>query len=162
MINQRQRKHIRLPNYDYSSSGAYFITICAKDKQHLFSEIIMTETGTPQPLLTPAGTIAKDQLLKLNDRYPHVSVAHYVIMPDHIHMILHLQSHVDDPAPRADLKAILCAYKSLTTRAIKQQYPQISAVFQTSFFEHVIRNRQDYEEKEQYIRNNPAKWYYER
>ena len=161
-MNQPQRKHIRLPDYDYSSAGAYFITICAKDKQHLFSEITLTEAGIVLPILTLIGKIAEEQLKALTERYPHVSVAHYVIMPDHIHMILHFQSHVDDPAPRADLKAILCAYKSLTTRAIKQQYPQISAVFQTSFFEHVIRNRQDYEEKEQYIRNNPAKWYYER
>ena len=135
---------------------------CAKDKQHLFSEITMTETGVPQPILTELGTIAEDQLLKLNERYPHVSVASYVIMPDHIHLILHIQSRADDLSPRADLKAILCAYKSLTTRAIKQQYPQIDAVFQASFFEHIIRNRQDYEEKIQYIRNNPVKWYYER
>ena len=102
-MNQPTRKHIRLPNYDYSSSGSYFITICAKDKQHLFSEITMTEAGVPQPILTALGTIAEDHLLKLNERYPHVSVASYVIMPDHIHMVLHLQSRMDDMSPRADL-----------------------------------------------------------
>ena len=161
-MNQPTRKHIRLPNYDYSSSGSYFITICAKDKQHLFSEITMTEAGVPQPVLTALGTIAEDQLLKLNERYPHVSVASYVIMPDHIHMVLHLQSRMDDMSPRADLKAVLCAYKSLTTRMIKKQCPHMKTVFQTSYFEHIIRNQQDYEEKIQYIRNNPVKWYYER
>jgi len=161
-MNQPQRKHIRLPDYDYSSAGAYFITICAKDKQHLFSEITLTETGVILPVLTLIGKIAEEQLKALTERYPHVSVAHYIIMPDHIHMILHLQSRMDDMSPRADLKTVLCAYKSLTTRMIKKQYPQIDTVFQTSYFEHIIRNRQDYEEKEYYIQNNAVKWYYER
>ena len=158
-MNQPNRKHIRLPNYDYSTAGAYFITLCTKNKLHLFSEIAMTESGIPQPALTPIGIIAELQINALTERYPYISVPHYVIMPDHIHMILHIESCADASVPRADLKAILCAYKSLTTRMIKQQYPQIDAVFQTSYFDHVVRNRQDYEEKEQYIRNNPVKWY---
>ena len=157
-----QRKSNRLKYYDYNKFGAYFITICTNNRNPVLAEIRKGSASEPiHHTLLPCGIATADVISHLSERFP-VHVSAYVIMPDHIHMILHLQSHVDDPAPRADLKAILCAYKSLTTRAIKQQYPQIRAVFQTSFFEHVIRNRQDYEEKEQYIRNNPAKWYYER
>ena len=160
-MDHPERKHIRLPDFDYSLSGAYFITICAKDRRKLFSDIIMTESGVPTVRHTSIGNIVKEQILALENRFKHVFVARYVIMPDHIHMILHFIGSTEDSSLREDLNAVICAFKSLTVRSVKQCYPQIDGVFQTSYYDHVIRNRQDYEEKAEYIQNNAMKWYYE-
>ena len=154
-MNQPTRKHIRLSNYDYSSSGAYFITICAKDKQHLFSEITMTETGVPQPILTELGTIAEDQLLKLNERYPHVSVASYVIMPDHIHLLITIHDGHPERCVTTRTSEI-ARFVGTFKRFCNKEYG--SNIWQSRYYDHVIRNQQDYNEVWEYIENNPTKW----
>ena len=85
-------------------------------------------------------------------------------MPEHIHILLHLKSKTaeeqDANLSRADLNSVICTFKSLTVRMIKKQFPEIESVFQTSFFEHIIRNPNDYRETEYYIVNNPVRRYY--
>ncbi len=202
-----KRKRARLKDFDYSENGAYFITVCTKDKRKLLSQIIVKQKlpknslsnddyKTVKQELTPAmpslsvsrhttvgqglapaevilskyGKIAEEQLQQLETRFPSVKIDHYVIMPNHIHTILFIQSATagaspcptTDTAPVANticptISDVICAYKSLTTRLCNKQ-GHIGSLFQTSFHDHIIRNRHDYEEIWKYIENNPAKW----
>ena len=134
-----QRKHPRLNNYDYSSAGAYFVTICTQNRMCALSHIVgrgLAPAGTSDTEyssfenvgrgLAPAetsgikytifGKIAEQQLLSLEDRYAYLSVDQYVIMPNHIHVVFILQSDAAGASPRPTITDIVCAYKSLTTR----------------------------------------------
>lgn len=92
----------------------------------------------------------------LEQRYLTLRVDRYVIMPNHIHMILVLEETAG-ASPRPTVMDIICAYKSLTTRECKKVQP-IKKLFQTSFYEHVIRGQEDYHEITEYIANNPKQW----
>ena len=106
------------------------------------------------------GEIAEKQLFFLEDRYPHLAVDRYVIMPNHIHSIMILNGEAAGASPRPTITDIVCAYKSLTTRECKKNGFD-GKLFQTSFYEHIIRNRKDYEEIVKYIYENPIRWYYD-
>ena len=88
-----------------------------------------------------------------------MKIGQYVIMPNHIHIIMILEDDAG-ASPRPTIMDIVCAYKSLTTRECRKNGFQ-EKLFQTSFFEHIIRNRQDYEEHMKYIYENPMRWYYD-
>ena len=147
-----KRKHPRLDDYDYSTPGAYFITICTQDKRCLLSHIVGRGLAPAEIRYTAYGQIAQEQLLLLEQRYPNLKIDQYVIMPNHIHAIL-LLDETAGASPRPTIMDIVCAYKSLTTRQCK-----IGKIFQTSFYEHVIRGPKDYEEIAEYIVNNPKQW----
>ena len=89
----------------------------------------------------------------LEQRYPSLKIDQYVIMPNHIHAILVLEE-MEGATAGPIIMDIVCAYKSLTTRQCKRVQP-IDKLFQTSFYEHVIRDREDYHEIAEYIVNNP-------
>ena len=159
-----QRKHPRLKHYDYSTAGAYYITICTHNRQCLLSRIIGGGMEPAEIQYTPYGIIAEEQLFLLEKRYPSLKVDQYVIMPNHIHVIFVLENTAGVPkgisfghSPRPTIKDVVCAYKSLTTIRCKVVRP-IGKLFQTSFYEHVIRGREDYEEIAEYIINNPKQW----
>ena len=82
-------------------------------------------------------------------------------MPNHIHVILVLEDEMAGASLRPTLMDIVCAYKSLTTRECKK-HGFIEKLFQTSFYEHIIRGQKDYEEIEKYIYENPIRWYYDK
>jgi REP element-mobilizing transposase RayT len=187
-----KRKSTRLKNYDYSSTGVYFVTICTQDRKQILSEIIRTckssannseisavGEGLAPPVyivrLKPCGEIVKEQLQQIEQRFPNVSVKDYMIMPDHIHVILYLRKAGGaSPSPTVDaggdicqqmhpsptLDDVICAFKSLTSRSCKQKYG-IEKIFQRSSAEHIIRDREDYETRRKYIHENPKRWYYE-
>ena len=92
----------------------------------------------------------------LEQRYPSLKIDQYVIMPNHIHAILLLKESIETNQ-RPTIMDIVCAYKSLTTRQCKLMQP-IDKLFQTSFYEHVLRGRKDYDEIAEYIVNNPKQW----
>ena len=79
-----KRKHPRLDYYDYSSAGAYFITICTQNRCCLLSQIVGRGLAPAVPKLTQYGKIAEEQLLLIEKRYPSVKIDKYVIMPNHI------------------------------------------------------------------------------
>ena len=144
-----KRKIVRLPEYDYSRNGAYFITLCTEKRAEILSEI--RRGGA---LLRPVGCIAEQTLLELPQRYP-VSIDKYVVMPNHLHFILCIR----EAAKSIPLDAILCAYKSITTKAANQaEHTPGRKLWQRSYYEHVIRNESDYREIWQYIDENPQKW----
>lgn len=95
MIMKKQihdRKSIRLKGYDYTRSGAYFITICTHQMQCLFGEI-----RNGRMILNEFGTIAHEQWLQLPLRFPSVTLDEFIVMPNHIHGILVLHKPETDP-----------------------------------------------------------------
>ncbi len=157
--NLPSRKHPRLNTFDYSSSGAYFITICTQDRQCILSNFIKHELFPVKIKYTEYGKIAEEQLILLEKRYPSVKVDQYVIMPDHIHIILVIHDDKSEASFHPTVSDIVCTYKSLTTRECKK-VGSIQKLFQTSFYEHIIRNHEDYIEISKYIQENPTHWYY--
>lgn len=151
-----KRKHPRLDHYDYSTAGAYFITICTQNRRCLLGRIVGRGLAPAEIQYTAYGQIAQAQLLLLEQRYPSLKIDQYVIMPNHIHAILLLEETAGD-SRCPTITDIVCAYKSFTTRQCKKVKP-IDKLFQVSFYEHVIRGREDYNEIAEYIINNPKKW----
>ena len=161
-----KRKAIRLPEYDYSSPGAYFVTICTHDRRCILSRITVgaDAPGGPSLKLTDTGKIVEQYILS-TDRMAGFHVDNYVIMPNHIHMLLRIDSEEASPEhgpPRASAPTVsdaVGALKRLVNRRLGQD------IWQRSFHEHVVRNENDYREIWNYIDGNPAKWaedrYYE-
>ena len=151
-----KRKHPRLNNYDYSSTGAYFVTICTHNRRCILSHVGrgLAPAATE---CTAYGEIAKAELFRLKDRFPFLEIEHFVIMPNHIHALFYLKNEAAGASPRPTIMDIVCTYKSLTARACKQA-GFVGKLFQTSFYEHIIRDRKDYDEIAKYIYENPAKW----
>ena len=96
----------------------------------------------------------------LEERFPFVIIDDYVIMPNHIHAIIIFKKQAAGASPRPTLTDVVCAYKSLTTRECKK-IKLIDKLFQTSFHDHIIRNKHDYEEISKYIHENPLKWQFD-
>ena len=172
-----KRKPTRLKDFDYSSEGAYFITICVKDRKQILSEIVksdltsigeITSSAVGEGLAPPeywvklkrCGEIAKEQLQLIENRFPSVTVENFVIMPNHIHAIIFLHETAGGASPSPTLNDVVCAFKSLTSRICKQKYG-IEKIFQRSYAEHIIRNCEDYETRMKYIYENPIRWYYD-
>ena len=153
--NLPQRKHPRLKEYDYSTTGAYYITICTHNRKCLLSQIVGRGLAPAETRYTAYSHIAEEQLFLLEKRYPSLKIDQYVIMPNHIHAILILNETADNSSPA--VTDIVCAYKSLTTRACKR-VRSMDKLFQVSFYEHVIRGHADYMEIAEYIINNPKQW----
>ena len=147
-----KRKLVRLPEYDYSSPGAYFITICTKDRRCILSEITVgaDALGGPCLKLTDTGKVVEHFILS-TERINGIHIDNFVVMPNHIHMIL----RIDNGPPRASAPTIsdaVGALKRLVNRRLGHN------IWQRSFHEHVIRNEHDFLEIWEYIDANPAKW----
>jgi REP element-mobilizing transposase RayT len=156
-----KRKHPRLNNYDYSSAGAYFVTICTQSRRCVLSYIVGRGLAPAVPELTIYGKIAEEQLFLVEKRYPCVTIDQYVIMPNHIHIVLLIGNEAAGASPRPTVMDVICAYKSLTTRECKKNGWK-NQLFQTSFHDHIIRNRDDYDEIVKYIYENPIRWEFDR
>ena len=154
-----KRKHTRLKHYDYSLPGYYYVTIHTAQTDIRLSTVVRgLAPATARVSLLEAGIVAEQQLLALRERYPYVRIDKYVIMPTHIHAILQLEGE-GITEPRPSLTDIVCTYKSLATRQINQQCNTPGRkLFQTSFYETVLRNETAYQECWNYIEDNPAKW----
>ncbi len=156
-----KRKPTRLKNYDYSQNGAYFVTICTKDRKEILSKItsIVGQGLAPaENNLSAYGKIAEEQLLILPSRYNHLKIDKYIIMPNHIHIIFVIQNETAGASPCPTLSDIICSYKSLTTRYCKKLGFAGHCLFQSSFHDHIIRNENDYQKIWQYIDTNHLKW----
>ena len=107
--------------------------------------------------LKPAGKVAVEQLFALEQRFINVEINEYVIMPDHIHAIVVLRKNDEGEKISNTLFDIVRVYKSLTSRICKQKFG-IEKLFQRSYIEHVIRDKEDYDTKRKYIYENPIRW----
>ena len=142
------RKRLRLPAYDYSSKGAYFVTICTKNRQKVLSRLSAEQLPfSPDPTLTEIGKIVDSSIARVPAHYPDVFIDSYVIMPNHVHLLLRFTGE-DSPK----LGRIIQQFKGFVTKQCGK------AIWQDKYYDHVIRDESDYLTKAQYIENNPAKW----
>jgi len=100
-----KRKPNRLREYDYSTPGAYFITFCTKDRKNLFWENVGASIARPQDVqLSSCGKLADHAIQQIPIRYPSISVDQYVIMPNHIHLLLQINAEDSGRAMLAPTK----------------------------------------------------------
>ena len=152
------RHTIRLQEYDYNTPGAYFLTICVRNRKCLLSRI--ADNGCfegPQVELLPYGTIAARYLEQLNDFYQNLSVDSYVIMPNHIHVLLRiLEGPSGRPVPTKQ-NSILSRFVSTFKRFCNKEYG--TNIWQPRSYDHVIRDQADFDRHLQYIHENPFGWW---
>ena len=151
-----QRKELRLKRFDYNSTNAYFLTICTQERQRILSEIVLGNSGKPEIVLTKIGDVIERKIRSI-DNTGYASVDLYVIMPDHIHLIVRLNETINETANPMNqtIPHIVSTFKRLCTKEIGTN------VFQRSYYDHIIRDRKDYESRMKYVYDNPVKWYFE-
>lgn len=137
------RKSPRIPEYDYATPNYYFITICTKNKKCYFGVA---------DCLSEYGKIAEKHLRQIDTHYECVKVDKYVVMPNHIHMILILEQ-----GAVINAEQVIGQYKSGVSREIRKTDPEF-VLWQRSFHDHIIRNQKQYEKIWMYIENNPLRW----
>ena len=157
------RKPNRIAGYDYSQSGAYFITICTQDRKKILSRI---SVGTPLPgcpqepcvELLWHGEVADKYIRQMDAFYEHLSVDQYIIMPDHIHLLI----TIHDGHPRTGIStriSEIARFVGTFKRFCNKEYGE--NVWQRGFYDHVIRDKRDFDEISKYIVENPMKWSYD-
>lgn len=144
-----KRKPNRLKNYDYSQSGIYFITICAKNKANLFWNVGAT---IGRPNLSKTGEIVERAILNIPKTYSTVTLDKYVIMPNHIHLLLHLRNENGRAMYAPTISTVIQQMKGYVTKQIGHN------IWQKLFHDHIVRNEKSYKKIWQYIENNPLRW----
>jgi len=156
---RKQRKHIRLQDYDYNREGLYFVTICTKDRRGLLGKISESDTTNLRVSLSKYGEIVDRAVQAIPAHYDGVSEDKYVIMPNHIHLILLIEADDNSDSTQAAhalLSTVITALKRVTSKAAGFN------LWQSSFYDHVIRNEEDYQRIWDYIDTNPKKWVQDR
>jgi putative transposase len=164
-----QRKSPRLKDYDYSQEGAYFITICTHHRRHLFGSI----TGE-QMNLSPLGKLAEWHWYDLPNHFAHLTLDEFIVMPNHIHGVLFIaenpikgdtQSDSIDAVPtgekitkRSSLGVVVGTYKAAVTRNARQKLQFMKTIWQSRYYDHIIRNENSLNDIRNYIIHNPASW----
>ncbi len=148
------RKQTRLKDYDYSTPGAYFITICLKGGKRLLSDITVGEDVhiLPKNNLSEIGFICDKHINRINSIYENATVDKYVIMPNHIHMIISLYGSMKASTPTKNIETIVRSFKTMVSKEIGY------SIWQRSFNDHVIRGKSDYASIWNYIDTNVARW----
>ena len=152
-----KRINNRLVEFDYSQNGAYFVTICTKDRECILSEVVGGGVlDAPQMQLTKYGIIVDNQIKEINDTYTNLNIDKYVIMPNHVHLIVvvcHENGTSRTPSPtNAVIPRFVSTLKRFTNKKCGFN------LWQRSFHDHIIRNQPDYDRIWQYIDENPIKW----
>ncbi len=178
------RRSIRLKGYDYTQAGAYFITICSHQREHVFGEIVNGEMK-----LNKLGLVAKQQWEKLPKRFPYIELGAFVLMPNHEHGIIQIieqqrrgmaesLQNLDEEsscyAPTMNqqkfgkmipnsIPTIVRSYKSAVVYRINlMRGVKAAPVWQRNYYEHVIRNDRELELITRYIDYNPLNWQLDR
>ena len=144
-MREEDRKRMRLRDFDYSSEGAYFLTLCLQKKLSLFEN-------------HQAKEMVEKWIVEIENKYENVTVDCYVVMEDHVHLILFITE-----GNKISLSEIMKWFKTMTTneyiRGVRDRVyePFEKKLWQRSFYDHIIRNDEDLNEKREYVMNNPAK-----
>lgn len=141
-VRYAKRKNPRMKNYDYTTPGYYFVTICTHEKKCLF--------GHPQQL-NQLGHAAMQALEEIPKHFPGVQIDKCVVMPNHVHAIIILTEHA------VHLSTVIGSYKSYVTKQAGKLYSS-QTIWQASFHDHVIRDQKGYEHIWMYIDSNPQQW----
>ncbi len=158
------RKKTRLQGADYNSSGVFFLTVCTKERRCLLSQIVGTGVlDGPRTELTRYGEIAEKYIKQLDKFYNNVAVISYVIMPNHIHIMLFVKANENGPSrtpvPTAQ-NTVAARFLSTFKRFCNKECGE--NIWQYRSNDHIIRNRKYYEEHLQYIYENPLRWQFDK
>jgi putative transposase len=168
----KQRKRLRLREYDYSQPGAYFVTICTKDREHRFGEIVDGQMRS-----NDMAAVVRLCWNDLPKHYPNVGLDEFVIMPNHVHGIIVILDEpitvgkrtVGDglrpsptrssPTKKHPLPEIVRAFKSFSARRINEmQNTPSQPVWQRGYYDHIIRDDRSLARIREYIAHNPQRW----
>ncbi|HRJ55454.1 MAG TPA: hypothetical protein PLV64_04145 [Anaerolineales bacterium] len=167
---RHHRRSIRLKGYDYSQEGAYYVTIVTWQREFLFGEIVNKEMRSNQ-----RGQIADACWREIPNHFPHVELGAYVIMPNHMHGIIVIRRGTIYRAPtdhddtddaniekygepvKGSLPTIIRTYKAAVTRLIGRELNE-TGIWQRNYYEHIIRNEKDLQNKTDYIEANSRLW----
>jgi REP element-mobilizing transposase RayT len=150
---------LRLKDYDYAQAGAYFVTICVRDRACLFGNAVDGEMR-----LNAFGRLVDAAWRALPEHYPHVDLDCFVVMPNHFHGIVALRPAQECAAEihagkRHGLPEIVRAFKTFSARRINEvRGTQGVPVWQRNYYEHVIRDEADYRRITEYVAENPRRW----
>ena len=168
-----KRKNIRIPGYDYSKPGYYFITICTKNRKNILSRIV--GVGVPddpynkyvkkqlqncdnyQIQLTYIGTIVEKYINSINYIYKEIKIDNYVIMPNHVHMVCVISKNNNESSrtpnrTKVQIPFLVSTFKRFINKECN------NSIWQRNYYEHVIRNENEYIKILEYIENNPFDW----
>ena len=150
-----KRKQNRLPEYDYSLPNAYFITICTANRKQLFWENNNATVNKQEDIsLSKYGKIVYRCIGNIQNRYPMISVDHFAIMPNHVHLLLQINTAPDGrPMAAPTISTVINQTKGAVSRQVG------FSLWQKGFYDHVIRGDRDYQEIWTYIEGNPSKWF---
>lgn len=183
-VNERHRRSLRLKGYDYSQAGAYFVTVCAYEKECLFGEI---EKGVMR--LNKYGEIVASEWVRSAEVRLEIECGEFVVMPNHFHGIVHIVGvYGNTPisrdekkmassrnkgvlqygkgvlpyaptSPSRNIGAMVRGFKGAASRRINEirNTPGVP-VWQRNYYEHVIRGDGDYNRIAEYVANNPQRW----
>ena len=148
------RKPNRLSSYDYSTPGAYFLTLCTKNKQCILGSVVGASIARPATVaLSAMGKIVEKAILQIPAHYPAVTVDQYVVMPNHVHLLLQIHTGESGrPMVAPTVSRIMQQMKGAVTKQIGQ------SVWQKLYHDHVIRSWTQYQKIGEYIQNNPIRW----
>ena len=155
-----RRKNIRLRSWDYSSNAAYHVTICSFRHVCIFGSIDLDdetmiedgETHRTMVKLSEAGRVVERALLETEEVFPGVTIENYVIMPNHVHVLLTVVSE-----NATTLGAIVGRFKGRATSLVGKTSFR-GKLWQRGYYDHIIRNDQDFSKVWEYIEGNPGKW----
>ena len=169
--NHLRREHgrpdLRLPFYDYTSLGPYYLSLCTEHRKFLFGEVVGSEMT-----LSEYGQIVHDEWLRSAELRQELMRDAFVVMPNHLHAIVglaepedgaHCRVHLPDqrrsPRPPRGLASFIAGFKAYTTKLInaKRGTPQ-QKLWQANYYERIIRNERELSKFRLYIANNPAQW----
>ena len=163
-----QRKSLRLKGYDYTQSGAYFVTICTHRRYLWFGDVVDAAM-----VYTDVGEMAIERWLALPEHYSYVELDMYVVMPNHMHgiILINKSSAENDIATSVtisthkkglqagSLGVIIGTYKASVKRTLRRQQSHMDdTLWQTGFHEHIIRDEAGLNRLRRYILINPKKW----
>ncbi|HEY8598013.1 MAG TPA: transposase [Thermomicrobiales bacterium] len=150
--DRHHRRSIRLPGYDYSRGGAYFVTICVQGRACSLGAVIDGEMR-----LSEQGEIVAGCWAAITDHFPKVVLDASVIMPNHLHGIVFL-SDSQISAGRPTLAKITGDFKSASARRINAQHGTAGSFWQRGYYEHIVRNEHSLARLQTYIAENPQRW----
>ncbi len=165
MKNLPVRKPTRLQNYDYSRNGCYFVTVCVKNRKKILSEIPLevkrrtdyVGANCVRPLPTEIGKTVETEIHRLNTVYSNVFVDAYVLMPDHLHLLLRFDNFDCGRTQFAPtLSRVIKQFKGAVTKQVG------FSMWQKGFYDHIVRTEDEYYNIWNYIEYNALKEYAEK
>ena len=149
------RKPTRLQNYDYSQNGCYFVTVCVKDRKPILSTIVRgDDLGAPKTIrLKPYGKIAEKYIQSMETAYDTVKVENYIIMPNHVHLLISIDTYGAPRSSPPTVSTIIAAFKRFVNQEIGEN------IWKRSFYDEIIKNEVHFLRAWEYIEYNALKEY---